>query len=182
MVPLSAGRSQPDRQAGIVAWLPFDARLGVSQVKGSWMELALPDHRLVWIPQQEARLAPDTPTLDTFYAAAQGFLKVPYLWGGTASGALDCSGYLYRLFHAYGITLPRDADDQALAGVPVPGEPQRGDLIFTSEKKGGPVTHVVMVWGGGMIIDADSPKGLTIHPFGDVLRTGYQVSVRRILP
>ncbi len=104
------------------------------------------------------------PALESFYNTAQQLLKVPYLWGGTASNALDCSGFFYRLYHAYGYTLPRDADDQAVYGTQVdPQSLRRDDLIFTSNKKGGAVTHVVMVWENGMIIDEDSPKGLTIH-------------------
>jgi hypothetical protein len=55
-------------------------------------------------------------------------------------------------------------------------------LIFTTDKKGGSVTHVVMVWGNGLVIDEDSPKGLTLHPLGEVLHSSYQVSVRRYLP
>ena len=73
----------------------------------------------------------------------------------------------------------RDADDQAVVGLPVQAfERKPGDLIFTSEIVGGPVTHVVMVWDEGRVIDASYPDGLTIRPLSVLLEANRWVKAR----
>jgi len=71
-----------------------------------------------------------------FVATALQFLGVPYLWGGKASGGLDCSGLVQVALARAGIPCPRDSDMQAKSlGVAVAWESaqtelQRGDLIY----------------------------------------------------
>jgi len=186
MVGVSFAREKPQVDSDLAQRLALDARLPVSQLAAGWVEVALPDGRTGWIRRSDVRLSADPDqavALDGFYLTAQSLVGIPYLWGGTETRALDCAGFIYRLFHAYGISLPRDADDQAVAGQPVSlDQLRRGDLVFSSDVKGGAVTHVVMVWGSGQVIDANSPAGLTIHSLGDVTRTGYLVGARRYLP
>jgi hypothetical protein len=71
-----------------------------------------------------------------FVAVAEGFLNVPYLWGGKTSLGLDCSGLTQLALAAAGIASPRDSDmlengigepvafDDGLQGL------RRGDLVF----------------------------------------------------
>ena len=73
---------------------------------------------------------------DDYVAAAQGYLGLPYIWGGKSSDGLDCSGLVQMALWAAGIACPRDADQQEvvlgrnveitqdLSGL------QRGDLVF----------------------------------------------------
>ena len=71
-----------------------------------------------------------------FVAIAQGFLGVPYLWGGKTPAGIDCSGLLQLAIHASGRPCPRDSDMQlaevgesAVVGNDLGGL-ARGDLVF----------------------------------------------------
>ncbi|MBP3915705.1 peptidoglycan DD-metalloendopeptidase family protein [Clostridium sp.] len=65
--------------------------------------------------------------------------------------AFDCSGLIYYVFNRFGITLPRTASSQQLAGKEVElSEVQPGDLIFW----GNPAYHVLMYIGNNQVIHA----------------------------
>ncbi|MDQ0199736.1 C40 family peptidase [Neobacillus ginsengisoli] len=92
------------------------------------------------------------------------FLYLPYLWGGLSSYGFDCSGFCYMMCKANGYLIPRDARDQALAGVAVNlTEIKPGDLLFFAHEEGkGRVHHVGIYYGNGRMLHA--PKtGMTIE-------------------
>jgi gamma-D-glutamyl-L-lysine dipeptidyl-peptidase len=166
--------------------LQLDVRLPVLSEEDNAVRVLLPDGRQGWIVAQDGRLTGDRDgryPIDNLYETAETLVGIPYLWGGTTTNALDCSGFLYRLFHAYGITLARDANDQILSGVELDAKSAvRGSLIFTADRQNGPVTHVVMVWGNGQIIDAEPGRGVTIHPLVEWLKTAFWSGARAYLP
>ncbi len=51
---------------------------------------------------------------------AFGYLGVHYVWGGTTSAGIDCSGFVQAVYAAHGISLPRVSGDQATVGYDVP--------------------------------------------------------------
>jgi NlpC/P60 family/Bacterial dipeptidyl-peptidase Sh3 domain len=78
------------------------------------------------------------------------FLETPYIWGGTTAWGLDCSGLVQRVYGAFGITLPRDSDQQEALGQAVSYEEVKpGDLIFFPD-------HVAMSLGGSRILHANA--------------------------
>jgi hypothetical protein len=98
---------------------------------------------------------------------AQLLLNVPYLWGGCSAFGTDCSGFTQTLFRFIGITLPRDASQQAECGTEVPFEQrQPGDLAFFS--RDGRIVHVGLVAekdqiihvSGTLHIDRLEPEGI----------------------
>jgi cell wall-associated NlpC family hydrolase len=87
---------------------------------------------------------------------ARRFLGVPYLWGGMTARGLDCSGLVSRVYHANGVTLPRDADMQfedpgALRVARAALRP--GDLVFFG-RDAKHISHVGLYLRRGRFINA----------------------------
>jgi gamma-D-glutamyl-L-lysine dipeptidyl-peptidase len=166
--------------------LYLDTRLPVVAEQKEWIQVRLPDGTTGWIRSTDVRLTGNPSALvpaDGLFALAQTMIGVPYWWGGTTADAFDCSGFLYRLFHVYGMNLGRDSGDQALAGTPIErNDLKKGDLIFTSKTEGGPIYHVAMYWGNNTVLDADTPRGVAIRTMSERLRFEFWVTARRYLP
>ena len=101
-------------------------------------------------------------------AAYQG-VGTGYVYGGTAFGAWDCSGFVLWATGQAGITgLPRPAAAQAAALTPT-SNPQPGDLVL--QNGGG---HIGIYVGDGMMISAlNSSSGTQLHPVSWMPVSGY---------
>jgi gamma-D-glutamyl-L-lysine dipeptidyl-peptidase len=93
---------------------------------------------------------------------ARRFLGVQYLWAGTSGFCLDCSGFTHLVYKAFGVTIPRDAADQATVGRRVAKRSalRAGDLVFFRDSAG--IHHVGLCIGGGKMIHAPS-TGSTVR-------------------
>jgi gamma-D-glutamyl-L-lysine dipeptidyl-peptidase len=113
-------------------------------------------------------------------AEASRFVGLPYLWAGTSGFGFDCSGFVYSVYRRYGITLARDADQQAAGGTPVASaDLTPGDLVFFRGSSTGPVSHVGLYIGDGNMIDAPhTGAGIRIEP---VSSFSYYAGARRYL-
>lgn len=118
-------------------------------------------------------------TGDQIAAAAQKYVGVPYVWGGTnpATG-MDCSGFVQRVYQDLGISLPRVVHDQMTQGTPVASlaEAKPGDLLIDF---GG--EHVAIYLGNGKAIDAPEP-GKTIQVRDAWEKYTGLTAIRRIVP
>ena len=117
----------------------------------------------------------------------------PYLWGGTSTKAVDCSGLAKTAYFANGIILMRDASQQALTGTRIEAANWRdcraGDLLFFGTRAG-KVTHVAIydsngdyVHSSGRVkrnsVDPTNPSYLTT-PFLHSVRIGGNEGTRGI--
>jgi gamma-D-glutamyl-L-lysine dipeptidyl-peptidase len=86
---------------------------------------------------------------------AHSFLNAPYLWGGRSLFGIDCSGFTQVVYKIAGISLPRDAAQQATQGVKIDSISNAlpGDLAFFGEGQGR-ISHVGMVMEHSRIIHA----------------------------
>jgi cell wall-associated NlpC family hydrolase len=106
---------------------------------------------------------------------AERFVGVRYLWGGLSAWGYDCSGLVWAVYRAHGITIPRDADPQFRHGTPVSLSALRpGDLLFYGSRRY--VHHVSIYAGGGRMVEApDSAHSVRVVP----VRYGELAGARR---
>lgn len=80
----------------------------------------------------------------------KSFLGAPYVWGGKTNFGYDCSGFTQIFFRCLGISLLRDAYQQATQGATIHllDEAVSGDLAFFDNAEG-KITHVGIVLKSG---------------------------------
>ncbi|MFT9848802.1 C40 family peptidase [Aneurinibacillus sp. REN35] len=151
----------PYRQGDIVS---FQTRLPVLSHNEEWVTVSTPIGqqmlRAMDVIVTDGKERKDALAGQRIVEAGRMFLDLPYLWGGLSSFGYDCSGFAYSMHRSQGITIPRDASDQAQYGWSIPtAELEPGDLLFFAREEGkGAVHHVGIYAGDGMMIH--SPETL----------------------
>ncbi len=128
---------------------------------------------------------PDTAQIGDWRNGALALLGVPYVYGGSSTTGMDCSGFVMRVFAPLGVQLPRRSADQAQSGVPVSlAELQPGDLVFFDTVGRGEVTHIGIYLGDDQFVNANSYKGQVAvdRLQGDAYWAPRLLGARRILP
>ncbi|MEW6668634.1 MAG: NlpC/P60 family protein [Thermodesulfobacteriota bacterium] len=108
-------------------------------------------------------------------ATAEGFIGIPYQWGGTSPGkGFDCSGLTMAVYQMNGLNLPRTSGDQFASGNPVNrSDMVKGDLVFFAITAKQKPTHVGLYTGDGRFIHAPG-RGKAIR--ADSLSDSYFAS------
>ncbi|MFG2636543.1 NlpC/P60 family protein [Streptomyces sp. NPDC048362] len=87
-------------------------------------------------------------------AFARAQIGKPCVWGATGPDSYDCSSLTQAAWKAAGVTLPRAAHQQALAGAPVSlAGIEPGDLLLFFDDD----RHVGLYVGDGMMVHAPGP-------------------------
>lgn len=135
---------KPDAVSQTVSDVVAGNRLKYEGTKGGYYKVSYPDGRQAYIsksiarPEKEwrAALRQDAASI---IRTAYTMMGIPYLWAGTSSKGVDCSGFVRTTLFMHDIIIPRDASQQAYVGEHIDidsdfGNVQPGDLIFFGRK------------------------------------------------
>jgi cell wall-associated NlpC family hydrolase len=160
---LAAVRAEPREDAEQVTQVLAGEPLTVEERAGDWARVRTAYDYPGWIRADALGGAADerwlAPTAtDPVEWARRLVGRTPYLWGGMTDAGIDCSGLVHMGFRATGRLVPRDADQQEDAGVPV-DEPRPGDLV-TYADPGKRADHIAFWVGDGRILHSTSRAGV----------------------
>ena len=115
------------------------------------------------------------------------YFNAPYLWGGRSPFGIDCSGFSQVLYKMAGLTIPRDAVQQAMLGdnLTFVEEALPGDLAFFDNEDGA-IIHVGVIWEKNKIIHSSGKVRIdNVDHFGifniDTGRYTHQMRLMRKL-
>lgn len=161
--------SKPNTTSKQVSDIVIANMLVVSSTLEEYYCVKYPDGREAFILKQDAMLFDEwlnniKLTKESIVETSKQFMGIPYVWGGTSSKGLDCSGFVKLVFLLHGLIIARDASQQIKHGKEV--HPvgdfdvlEDGDLLFfgektTDEKSIEKVVHVGIYIGNKAFIHA----------------------------
>ena len=192
--------SQPNRDSPTVSDVVAGNRLRWKGTKGAFYKVAYPDGREGYIPKSvsmpenkwRASLKQDAGSI---IRTSHTLMGIPYLWAGTSSKGVDCSGFIRTILFMHDIIIPRDASQQAYVGEHIDitsdfSNLQPGDLVFfgseaTPERKER-IIHVGMYIGNKRFIHSQGDVHISSFDPADELFDGYNLNrllfATRVLP
>jgi len=167
-----------------VSDLVLGAQLKLLSEKRKYYEVEYPNKRIAYVKKSESNLYSKwiedvDPSPELIESYALDFLGAPYLWGGTSSKGMDCSGFTKTVYLMNGFIIPRDASQQINAGKDVDPDLnfknlEKGDLMFFGTKATDSTkqrtTHVGLWLGndrGDFIHEASQVRLSSIDPGSD---------------
>jgi len=134
----------PDDNTSIVSDLTAGNMLTILKYTDKNFIVRFPDGRNAFVRKNEAEpydswLKNLNPTNETLVSTGKALMGVPYLWGGTSTKGVDCSGFTKTIYFLNGMVIPRDASQQVHTGIPIDStgnfeKLQNGDLLFFGTK------------------------------------------------
>lgn len=191
--------SEADENSQSVSDLVEGNLLKIIGEENNFFLINYPDGRVAYVKKDEAKLFIDwykalNPTGETILNTAYHFMGIPYLWGGTSTKGMDCSGFTKTVYFLNGIILSRDASQQVNTGELVDTKDgwqnlQAGDLLFFGRRANGDkkerITHVAIYIGDGDFIHAAGRVKInSFNPeksyYSDYRKSGF-IRAKRIL-
>lgn len=113
---------------------------------------------------------------------AHSQVGIPYKWGGKTRKGFDCSGLVLYVYSAYGIEVPRTANEQFNRAQRVSMDRLRpGDLLFF-KLESRRISHVAIYTGNGRMVHAPrSGKSVETSSIDDNYWRAYLVGAGRYL-
>ena len=98
---------------------------GLPVRRNGWAKVGTPSGRAGWVKASDVRdfrkwASESAATEKTVVETAMRFVGTPYLWGGMSPNGFDCSGLVRFAYYMNGLLLPRNANQMAFCGRPVP--------------------------------------------------------------
>lgn len=131
---------EPDESSGKVTDLVAGSILKMEGQSASFFEVSYPDGREGYIPIDGAKPFDEwsgelNASRASLVETSKTMMGAPYLWGGTSTKGIDCSGFTKTIYFMNGMIIPRDASQQIKAGALVDDQRnfdrlQIGDLLF----------------------------------------------------
>jgi cell wall-associated NlpC family hydrolase len=191
--------SQPDENSQTVSDLVAGNILKLENTNNEFYSVTFPDGRKAFVKKSETVVFDDwynslAPTGESILKTAYRFMGIPYLWGGTSTKGMDCSGFTKTVYLLNGIILARDASQQVNTGELIDTENgweylQAGDLLFfgrkANENRNERITHVAIYIGDGDFIHAAGRVRInSFNPekpnYSDYRKSGF-IRAKRIL-
>lgn len=181
---------KPDATSQTVSDVVAGNRLKYEGAEGGYYKVSYPDGRQAYISESIARpekewraaLRQDAASI---IRTAYTMMGIPYLWAGTSSKGVDCSGFVRTTLFMHDIIIPRDASQQAYVGehidiAPDFGNVQPGDLIFfgrkaTADKKER-VVHVAIYLGNKKFIHSQGDVHVSSFNLADAEYDEYNLN------
>ncbi len=190
-----------NNETEILSDIVLGAQLKLLRKGAGYYKVEYPDKRVGYIKSNEAEAYTDwvqnvQPSGELIEQYAREFLGSPYLWGGTSTKGMDCSGFTKTVYLMNGFIIPRDASQQISAGLDIDKDLsfkdlEKGDLMFFGSKATGDrkqrVTHVGIWLGnekGEFIHSASQVRLSSIDPsseYYDEANTNRYLGSRRYL-
>ncbi|WP_291870937.1 NlpC/P60 family protein [Maribacter sp.] len=160
--------SGADRDTQVVSDIVAGSVLELVKQDARFYEVRFPDGRKGFVIKAEALdyeswISKINPTEESLVATSKKFMGLPYLWGGTSTKGVDCSGFTKSIYFLNGMVIPRDASQQVNTGKAIDSiknfkNLQKGDLLFFGRKRTDStkerVVHVGMWIGNNEFIHA----------------------------
>ncbi|MGV8135100.1 MAG: NlpC/P60 family protein [Mangrovibacterium sp.] len=151
--------SEAESRSSVVSDLVLGDLFAVSGEEKGFLRMQFPDGRTGFVQKNECQLYSEwiveEPKVDQAIETAKMLTGSPYLWGGTSTKGVDCSGLIKTAYFSEGVILARDASQQARYGeilsVTDSLNFQPGDLLFFGKSKER-ISHVAMYIGNGKYI------------------------------
>ena len=180
----------PGKKGKVISDLVMGDLFEAEQVGKGFLKIKIPDGRMGYVKKSACisfkEWISKTPDSRTTLEVAGQMTGFPYLWGGTSTKGIDCSGFVKIVFYEQGIVLARDASQQARYGEPVDfgniSNLQPGDLLFFG-KSAQRITHVGIYTGKGDFIHASGKVYISSIVPGDPKHDPKRnfVAARRII-
>ena len=165
---------ETDNELHKISDIVLGSQLALVEEMPSYYKVQYPDNRQGYLKKSESEVydawiqeVQASGELIELYA--KELMGAPYLWGGTSSKGMDCSGFTKTVYLMNGFIIPRDASQQIMAGKDTDPKLtlenlQKGDLMFFGKKATDStkqrVSHVA-IWLG-------NDQGEFIHASGRV--------------
>ncbi len=182
-----------DSKGETVSDVTFGAILVRTGSRGDKWTVVLPDGRTGEVNKSEAselRIWAESVDIEPqrLIRFARSFMGTPYLWGGTSTKGVDCSGYAKLIYYYGGVIMTRDASAQFKYGEEVSIEKPLeslapADLLYFGSVRDGKknITHTGMYIGDTEFIHATAGPGMVIINSFDSTRTNYSANLLKSL-